>query len=55
LRGIVLIGQAALHHGDFVAQGHGFNLIVGDLDNGGAQTLVQQLDFAAYVDAQFGI
>ena len=43
---------AAVHDADAVAQRHGLDLVVGDVDHGGAEPAVQLADLAARRDAQ---
>ena len=43
---------AAVHDADAVAQRHGLDLVVGDVDHGGAEPAVQPADLAARRDAQ---
>src|SRR5262249_9779511 len=40
---------------DAVAHAHGFDLIVGDVDRGGAHGLLELLEFAAGAGAQLGV
>ena len=44
-----------IHHDHAGAQGHGFNLIVGDIDKGGLQLSVEPGDFFAHLYPEFGI
>mmetsp|Transcript_4591 Transcript_4591/g.7241 ORF Transcript_4591/g.7241 Transcript_4591/m.7241 type:complete len:237 (-) Transcript_4591:163-873(-) len=50
-----LLNTAIAQHHNFVCHGHCFDLIVGHIDHGGANFLVQAGDFYAHVDAQFGV
>ena len=50
-----LLDHAVVHHHDLVGHGHGLDLVVGDVDGGGLQALVQGLDLGAHGDAQLGI
>mmetsp|Transcript_6369 Transcript_6369/g.11421 ORF Transcript_6369/g.11421 Transcript_6369/m.11421 type:complete len:337 (+) Transcript_6369:325-1335(+) len=50
-----LLDDAALHHDDARGQGHGLDLVVGHIDHGVAQGLVQQLEFTAQLGAQLGV
>ena len=43
LRGIDLLDDAVLHNHDTVAHGHSLGLVVGNVDEGGSQLLVQLL------------
>src|SRR5690606_38102606 len=54
-RGADLFDAAAVHDDDAVGHGHGFDLVVGDVDGGDPQPLVQGLDLAAHDDAEFGV
>src|SRR3954469_22829778 len=51
-RRAVLLDLAAVEHHDLVGHGHGFDLIVGDVDRGGAKLLLQPGDFDAHLHAQ---
>ena len=44
-----------MHHDDAVRHGHGFDLIVSDVNRRGLQALVQLLDLGAHLDAQLGV
>ncbi len=55
LRRIDLLQEAVLHHGDAGAHGHGFGLVVGHVDEGGRQLLMQLGDLGAGLHAQFGV
>jgi hypothetical protein len=50
-----LLDAAVAHHHDLVAHGHGFNLVMGDVDRSCFQPLVQFLDLAAHRHAQLGV
>ena len=50
-----LLHHPVLHDHDAVAHGHGLDLVVGDVDHGGSEALVQALDLDAHVDAQLGV
>ena len=54
-RGTNLLNDAVTHDHDAVGHGHGFNLVVRDVNGSGAQALVQLFDFTAHGNAQFGI
>jgi hypothetical protein len=47
--------MAALHHHDAVGHGHRLGLVVGDVDRGDLELLVQRLDLGAHLYAQLGI
>ena len=55
LRRVDLLQQAVLQHGDAARHGHGLHLVVGDVDEGGAQALVQLADVGAGLHAQFRV
>ena len=55
LRGVDLLQEAVAHDGDAVAHGHRLDLIVGHVDDGGAEALVQPRDFRACVHSQLGV
>jgi len=44
-----------LQHDDAVGHGHGLDLVVGDVDGGRLQLLVQRADLRAHLHAQLGI
>ena len=46
---------AGVEHDDLVGQGHGFDLVVGHVDHGGADALVQAGDLDAHLHAEEGI
>ena len=46
---------AGVEDHDLVGEGHRFHLIVGDIDHGAAQSLMQTGDFDTHLDAQGGI
>ena len=50
-----LLQGAFVHDRDLVGHGHALNLIMGDVDHGGAQFVLQAFDFGAHVDAQEGV
>ncbi len=50
------LGHATgIQHHNLVGQGHRFDLIVGDVNHGAAQTLVQAGDFNTHLHAQRGV
>ena len=55
LRRVELLDQAALHDGDAVGERHRLDLVVGDVDHGVGQPLVQPLDLDAQLRAQLGV
>ena len=54
-RGVDLLQQAVLEHGDPVAHGHGLDLVVGDVDRGDAEAALQRGDLGAGLHAQLGV
>ena len=50
-----LLQHAALEHRHPVAEGHGLGLVVGDVDGGDAQALLQPRDLGAHLPAQLGV
>ena len=50
-----LLHQAVLHHHDAVAERHGLDLVVGDVDRGGAEPQVQLLELDPHLHAQLGV
>ena len=50
-----LLDEAVVHHDDLVGHGHGFDLVVGDIDRGGLQPLMQFLDLGAHLHPQLGV
>ena len=55
LRRVDLLQQAFIDHRDAGGHGHGFHLIVGHVDKGGLELLVQLADIGAGLHAQLGI
>ena len=51
----MLLDSAVAQQHDAVGHGHGFDLVVRDVDHGPAQFLVQPLDLAAHLVAQLGV
>ena len=51
----LLLDQAVLQQHDAVGQRHRLDLVVGDVDHGLAELLVQTLDLAAHLVAQLGV
>ena len=49
LRRADLLDHALAHHRDPVAQGHGLGLVVGDVDGGGAQALLQPREISVRI------
>ena len=47
-----LLDAAGIEHDDLVGHGHGFHLVVRDIDHGGLELLVQLADLEPHVDAQ---
>jgi hypothetical protein len=50
-----LFDAAGIEQHDFVGHGHGFDLVVGDVDHGDAQALLQRADLAPHLVAQLGV
>ena len=44
-----------MHDDDAVGHRHRLDLVVGDIDRGGLELLMQRLDLGAHVDAQLGV
>src|SRR6266700_2784216 len=56
LRGSTELAHHALvENHDAVAHGHGFDLIVGDVDGGGADAAMKTLEFLARGGAELGV
>ncbi len=55
LRRAELLDDAVLHHRHLVAEGHGLDLVVGDIHGRGLQPLVHQLQLGAHFHPQLGI
>ena len=53
LRRIQLLEQAFVHDRDAGRHGHGFHLVMGHVNKGGLQALVQFADLGAGLNAQF--
>src|SRR5258705_96195 len=54
-RRAVLFDASRVEHNDLVGHGHGLDLIVGDVDGGGPELLLQLGDFQAHLDAERGV
>ena len=54
-RRAVLLDDPSAHHRNLVGHGHGLDLVVGHVDHGVAQALVQGGDLTAHGHAQFGV
>jgi hypothetical protein len=54
-RRVVLLEDAVLENRDAAGEGHGFDLIVGDVDGDDGELMLQVLELGAHVDAQTGI
>ena len=54
-RGVDLLQDAVLEHGDPVAHGHGLDLVVGDVDRGDAEAALQRGDLRTGLHAQLGV
>ena len=50
-----LLQDAVLHHRDLGGQRHGLDLVMRDIDDGGAGAVVQTLDLGAHIDAKLGV
>ncbi len=50
-----LLHPAVAHDDDAVPEGHRLDLVVGDVDRGGAEPLVQLLQLDPHLHAQFGV
>ena len=50
-----LLDPAVAHQNDLVGHAHGFALVVGDIDHGDAELLLQRADFAPHLGAQLGV
>ena len=46
---------AVLHHRDAVGKGHGFDLVVGDVDRGGGELVLEVLQLGAGRHAELGV
>src|SRR3972149_723412 len=55
LRRVGLLQAPALHDGDTAGHGHGFGLIVRDVDERGGQALVQLADLGPGLHPQLGV
>jgi hypothetical protein len=55
LRGRDLLDDAVVHHCDLVGHRHRLDLVVGDLDGGGAQPVVQHAQLVDHRFAQLGV
>ena len=52
---VALLQHAAAQHGDALAERHRLDLVVGDVDRGHAEPLVQARELRAHRDAQLGV
>ena len=52
---LVLLQHAVIDEADLGGEGHGFHLVVGDIDKGGAGFDMQALQLVAHFQAQLGI
>ena len=50
-----LLEDAVVHDGDAIAHGHGFGLVVGDVDGSGFELFLQADDLGAGFGAEFGV
>ena len=50
-----MLYMTAVEHHDFIRQGHGFYLVVGDVNHGRAETVVQAGDLVTHLHPQRGI
>ena len=55
LRGADLLDEAVAHDDDAVAERHGLDLVVGDVDKGGVDLLAQLDDLRAHLVAQLRV
>ena len=55
LRSIDLLNEAVLHNHDAVAHGHSLSLVVGNVDKGGAQALMQLGNLGSHLSTQLGV
>ena len=55
LRGVDLLDEAPLHDHDATTHGHGLHLVVGDVDEGGAQPFVEAGDLGPHDPAELGV
>ena len=50
-----LVDSAGVHHDEAVGQGHRLDLVVGDIERGGAELLLQPLDLDPHLHPQLGV
>ena len=55
LGSVELLQLAFVHDGNTGCHGHGFGLVVGDVDEGGFKALMQLGELSTGLNAQFGI
>ena len=55
LRGIDLLDEAVLHDDDARAHGHGLGLVMGNVDKGRLEALMQLGDLGAHLHAELGV
>jgi hypothetical protein len=54
-RVVDLLDEAIFHDDDAGTHGHGFGLVMGNVDEGGLQALMQFGDLNTHLDTQFGV
>ena len=52
---IHLLNDAVLHYHNPVPHGHGFRLVMGDIDKGGLKSLVKRGNLASHLRTQLGV
>ena len=55
LRRSHLLQDAVLHHGDPIAHGHRLDLVMGDVDRGGAEPLLHTLEVNPKLGPELGV
>ena len=55
LGGVYLLNEAVLHNHDAGAHGHSLGLVVGNVNEGGLQLLVQLGDFGSHLNTKLGV
>ena len=55
LRGVDLLDEAVLHDDDAGSHGHSFGLVMGNVDEGGLQALMQLGDLSTHLNAQLRV
>src|SRR3989339_775360 len=53
--GVALLNKPIEHNDNAIAQGHGFDLVVGNIDHCCLEAVVETIEFGAHFNAQLGV